>query len=144
MHYSTLSTLLFVAFTSGAAISSIPKDSKAKRDVGCYNVHNNPDWMKYDVFNSGINTVCDSLEGLEIGPGSNLLITVPGLKLEDGRDGEFVGSLENTGSDSYRVDYNYCSGRMGAIRDQCSGSSDQTYGGEWHDVIWVRADTNAV
>lgn len=47
--------------------------------------------MEKSVFNQGINEVCADLQGLEIGPGSSLLITVPGLTLEDGRAGEFVG-----------------------------------------------------
>jgi hypothetical protein len=47
--------------------------------------------MKNSVFTTGINTVCDSFLGDVIEPGSTLEVTVPGLKLEDGRDGVFVG-----------------------------------------------------
>ncbi|KFY89077.1 hypothetical protein V500_05953 [Pseudogymnoascus sp. VKM F-4518 (FW-2643)] len=110
--------------------------------VGCYNVHKNPDWMKFDVFTSGIEKVCGDLKGVSINPGSDRSITVPGLKLEDGRDGVFVGAIKNTGQDPYEVDYDYCIEKMGKIRDECHGKNSDTYGGEWHDVIWVVADTN--
>lgn len=30
--------------------------------VGCYNVHKNPNWMKFDVFTSGIKKVCGGLK----------------------------------------------------------------------------------
>jgi hypothetical protein len=31
---------------------------------------------------------------------------------------------------------------MATIRDTCHGDNDDTYGGEWHDTIWVTADTD--
>ncbi|OBT78699.1 hypothetical protein VF21_02319 [Pseudogymnoascus sp. 05NY08] len=109
----------------------------------CYNVHSDPDWMTFDDFNTGINKVCDDLKGVVMEAGSGSKSTVSGLKLEDGRDGVFVGEIKNTGQDSYTVDYDYCIEKMGKIRDGCKGSGDETYGGEWHDVIYVVADTNA-
>ncbi|OBT39248.1 hypothetical protein VE00_10527 [Pseudogymnoascus sp. WSF 3629] len=151
MLYSTLSSLLFAAVTSAAAISSVSGGSQAKRNgyVGCYDVHNKPDWMKKDVFSSGFDKVCADFRGVVIGPGSDLKVSVGNLKLEDGRDAFFVGDLsaqgiiENTGEFAYTVDYDYCRQRMATIRDSCSGKNDDTYGGEWHDTIWVKADTNA-
>ncbi|OBT85922.1 hypothetical protein VE02_04509 [Pseudogymnoascus sp. 03VT05] len=111
--------------------------------VGCYNVHSDPDWMTFDDFNTGINKVCDDLKGVVMEAGSDSKSTVSGLKLEDGRDGVFVGEIKNTPQDSYTVDYDYCIEKMGKIRDGCKGSGDETYGGEWHDVTYVVADTNA-
>ncbi|OBT71924.1 hypothetical protein VF21_09209 [Pseudogymnoascus sp. 05NY08] len=119
MLYSTLSSLLFAAVTSAAAISSVSEDSQAKRNgyVGCYDVHHNPDWMKKDVFSSGIDKVCADFRGVVIGPGSDLKVSVGNLKLEDGRDAYFVGTIENTGEFAYTVDYDYCRQRMATIRD---------------------------
>lgn len=54
-----------------------------------------------------------------------------------------TGEIKNTGQDPYTVDYNYCTQSMAAVRDQCHGDGEETYGGEWHDTIWVVADTNA-
>lgn len=59
--------------------------------VGCYNVHKSPDWMTFDQFTSGINQACDQMKGLVIAPGSSESRMITGLKLEDGRDGVYVG-----------------------------------------------------
>ncbi|KFZ08943.1 hypothetical protein V502_09047 [Pseudogymnoascus sp. VKM F-4520 (FW-2644)] len=87
--------------------------------------------------------VCADWRGVVIGPGSNLEISVGNLKLEDNRDAYFVGSIENTGAFSYTIDYDYCRQKMATIRDTCHGDNEDTYGGEWHDTIWISADTNA-
>lgn len=59
--------------------------------VGCYNVHNSPDWMTFDEFSSGIKQACEQMKGLVVDPHSSISRSIPDLKLEDGRDGEFVG-----------------------------------------------------
>ncbi|OBT66712.1 hypothetical protein VE03_03989 [Pseudogymnoascus sp. 23342-1-I1] len=145
MLYSTLSSLLFVALTSAAAIAPVSEKTQVKRApyAGCYSTSHNPDWMKKDMFSSGIDTVCGQLRGQSINPGGILQISVGGLFLENGRAAYFVGSVRNTGDFAYSVDYDYCRQRMAIIRDTCHGDHDDTNGGEWHDTIYVTADTNA-
>ncbi|KFY33665.1 hypothetical protein V494_07425 [Pseudogymnoascus sp. VKM F-4513 (FW-928)] len=145
MLYSTLSSLLFAAIASGAAISVPEGTLESKRDgfVGCYNVHNNPDWMKKSEFTRGIDTICDGWRNIVLTPGQVLSRSLPGFVLEDNRDAFFVGSYRNTGAFDHTFDYDYCRQKMGTIRESCSGAHDDTYGGEWHDTVYVTADTNA-